>query len=597
MAEEEKTIQDELSLLILLSDRVIKSALEAESSKAECGELAKQADRLVHKLRSAARLANQPLYDRPLRRVAADVRKNLERAITLARKCRHSGVLRQVFAIAATADFRRVSALLESSIADVTWILSIFDSDSGTNLSLPPIASNDPILAMLWSSIASVQIGQLRDRVDAANNLASLARDNDRNKKMIVEEGGIVPLLKLLKEGASPEAQIAAALALSSLGNDQDRVQLIARELAVPVIVKVLGDSPARVQVAVANLVAKMAEMDTTVQEELGGENVTRPLVTLLAFDTVLDDPNLQSGTPSIHSLVQIARDPAVTNIHNSSSSSSLHSDGSSRGGNHKKERGIESPELKLELKISCAKALWKLSRGSLPNSKKITETKGLLCLAKLIEKERGELQRNCLMTVMELAAVAETNADLRRASFKPNSPAAKAVLEQLLRVVNEENSPALLIPAIKSIGCLARTFPAKESRIIGPLVSRLGHRDADVATEAANSLGKFACPDNFNHVEHSKAIIEFDGVPRLMNLLKIIGRDQVNELVLLCYLALHVGNNRAFEQVRARDVLEGAARSVVAQHPDLRELFAKAVHHLTLYQTGAHTHRQAYAP
>ncbi|GFZ03878.1 armadillo repeat only 4 [Actinidia rufa] len=560
MAEEVKTIQEELSFLILLSDRVIKSALEAESSKAECGELANQADRLAHKLRSAARLAAQPIYDRPLRRVAADVRKNLERAITLARKCRHSGILRQVFAIAATADFRRVGALLESSIADVTWILSIFDSDGGANLSLPPIASNDPILAMLWSSIASVQIGQLRDRVDAANNLASLARDNDRNKKMIVEEGGIVPLLKLLKEGACPEAQIAAALALSSLGNDQDRVQLIAGELAVPIVVKVLGDSPARVQVAVANLVAKMAEMDPNVQDELGRENVTRPLVTLLGFDTVLDDPKLQSGKTSIHSLVQIARDP-VTNIHNSSSSSSLHSDGSSRGGNHKKERGIESPELKLELKISCAKALWKLSR------------------------------------VMELAAVAETNADLRRASFKPNSSAAKAVLEQLLRVVNEENSPALLIPAIKSIGCLARTFPAKESRIIGPLVSRLGHRDVDVSSEAVISLGKFACPDNFNHVEHSKAIIEFDGVPRLMNLLKISGRDQVNELVLLCYLASHVGNNKAFEQVRARDVLEGAARSVVAQHPDLRELFAKAVHHLTLYQVGAHTHRQAYAP
>ncbi|PSS07747.1 ARM REPEAT PROTEIN INTERACTING WITH like [Actinidia chinensis var. chinensis] len=596
MAEEVKTIQEELSYLILLSDRVIKSALEAESSKAECGELANQADRLAHKLRSTARLAAQPIYDRPLRRVAADVRKNLERAITLARKCRHSGILRQVFAIAATADFRRVGALLESSIADVTWILSIFDSDGGANLSLPPIASNDPILAMLWSSIASVQIGQLRDRVDAANNLASLARDNDRNKKMIVEEGGIVPLLKLLKEGACPEAQIAAALALSSLGNDQDRVQLIAGELAVPIVVKVLGDSPARVQVAVANLVAKMAEMDPIVQDELGRENVTRPLVTLLGFDTVLDDPKLQSGKTSIHSLVQIARDP-VTNIHNSSSSSSLHSDGSSRGGNHKKERGIESPELKLELKISCAKALWKLSRGSLLNSKKITETKGLLCLAKLIEKERGELQRNCLMTVMELAAVAETNVDLRRVSFKPNSSAAKAVLEQLLRVVNEENSPALLIPAIKSIGCLARTFPAKESRIIGPLVSRLGHRDADVSSEAVISLGKFACPDNFNHVEHSKAIIEFDGVPRLMNLLKISGQDQVNELVLLCYLALHVGNNKAFEQVRARDVLEGAARSVVAQHPDLRELFAKAVHHLTLYQVGAHTHRQAYAP
>jgi hypothetical protein len=30
-------------------------------------------------------------------------------------------------------------------------------------------------------------MGQVKDRVDAANQFASLARDNDRNKKMIVE--------------------------------------------------------------------------------------------------------------------------------------------------------------------------------------------------------------------------------------------------------------------------------------------------------------------------------------------------------------------------------------------------------------------------
>ncbi|KAG5536960.1 hypothetical protein RHGRI_024405 [Rhododendron griersonianum] len=568
---EEKSVQDELSLPILLADRLIKSAQVAESSKSDCAELAKQADRLSQKLRSAVRLSvsstPHSLYDRPLRRISADVYKNLERALTLVRKCKHSGVLRQVghpavqvFAIAATADFRKVSGLLESSIADVTWLLSIFensDSGGGATLSLPPIASNDPILAMLWSSIASVQMGQLRDRIDAANNLASLARDNDRNKKMIVEEGGVVPLLKLLKEGASAEAQIAAAAALSNLGSDQERVRFIAGELA----------------------------------EEFGRENVTRPLVTLLSIDTVLDDPipKLQPGKPSLHSLVQINKELARDSFNHipHSSSSSL----------HKKERGVESPELKLELKISCARALWKLSRGSLLNSRKITETKGLLVLAKLIEKESGKLQSNCLMAVMELAAVAESNTDLRRVAFKPNSPAAKAVLEQILRVVNEESSLTLLISAIRSIGSLARTFPAKESRIIGPLVAQLGHRNIDVASEAAVALGKFACPDNFNCLEHSKAIIDADGVSQLMNLIRISGRDQVNELVLLCFLALNVGNSKALEQARALSVIEGAARTVVAQHPDRRELFAKAIHHLTLYQAGVHTHRQAFAP
>ncbi|XP_052182526.1 uncharacterized protein LOC127795111 [Diospyros lotus] len=601
MAEEEKSIQEELSLPILLADRVIKSAQEAESSKLECAELAKQADRLYQKLRSAVRLTTTTtaFYDRPLRRISSDVSKNLERALALVRKCKHSRVLCHVFAISTGADFRKVSGLLESSIADLTWLLSIFDFEGGTNLSLPPIASNDPNFAMVWSSIAAVQMGHLRDRLEAANNLASLAGDSDRNKNMIVQEGGVMPLLKLLKEGASVEAQIAAATALLNLSNDKEKVRSIAAELAVPTIVKVLGDSPAKVQVVVANLVSIMAETEPTVQDEFGRENVIRPLVTLLGMDVVLDDPKLQSGKPSLHSLVQInkelARDPSLNHVHHSNSSSSLHSDGNSRGGHHRKDREFESPELRLELKISCAKALWKLCRGSLLNSRKITETKGLICLAKLIEKERGELQSNCLMAVMEITAVAESNADLRRVSFKPNSSAAKAVLEQLLRVVSEEISPELLIPAMRSIGFLARTFPAKETRIVNPLVTQLGHRNADVASEAAIALAKFVSPDNFNCVEHSKAIVEFDGVPQLMNLLKTNSRDQVNGLKLLCYLALNVGNSKALEQARALNVIEGTARSVGAQHPDSRELFARAVHHLTLYQAGAH--RQAYGP
>ncbi|KAF9671598.1 hypothetical protein SADUNF_Sadunf12G0064200 [Salix dunnii] len=62
---EEKTVLEELSLPILLADRVFKSAQEAESSKQDCSDLAKQLDRLSQMLRSAVRLAiSTPLYDR-----------------------------------------------------------------------------------------------------------------------------------------------------------------------------------------------------------------------------------------------------------------------------------------------------------------------------------------------------------------------------------------------------------------------------------------------------------------------------------------------------------------------------------------------------
>jgi hypothetical protein len=138
-----------------------------------------------------------------------------------------------------------VVGLLESSIGDMKWLLSIFDSDGGTNLSLPPIASNNPILAWVWSFIATIQMGQPKYRADTANELGSLARDNHRNKKMIVEEGGIGPLLKLFKEGPSPKDQIAAAIALCIITTDRERVHFVVESPGVPVIVLVLGDSPA----------------------------------------------------------------------------------------------------------------------------------------------------------------------------------------------------------------------------------------------------------------------------------------------------------------------------------------------------------------
>jgi primary-amine oxidase len=286
MAGEEKTVHELLSNLIILADRLIKSAQDAESSKTECSDLAKQATQLAQNLRSTVRLIDAPtLYEPPLRRVLADVSKTLNRAIALVKKCKHSGLLRQLFAITTTADFYKVSLLLENSIADVKWLLSVFDSDTGTNLTIPPIAMNDPILIWVWSYIAVLQMGQVKDKGDAANQLASLASDNKRKQQIIVEQGGVPPLLKLLKEGASPESQIAAATALSQLATNQERVRFIYNENAVQIIVRVLNDSPMKVRIPVVNLVSCMVEMDHVVQEDFGRENVTRPLVTLLSMD------------------------------------------------------------------------------------------------------------------------------------------------------------------------------------------------------------------------------------------------------------------------------------------------------------------------
>ncbi|KAE8730202.1 Copper amine oxidase family protein isoform 1 [Hibiscus syriacus] len=611
---EEKRIEDELSYPILLAERVRAAAEEAESFKVDCAEVGKQVDRLSQMLRPLVRSTTsvQSLYERPIRRVVSEVSKNLERALTLVRKCKRQSILRRVVRITSATDFRKVSNLLDASIGDMKWLMGVLDTEnngtaSGIFLSLPPIASNDPIISWVWSYIATVQMGQLADRIEAANNLASLARDNDRNKKITVEEGGIPPLLKLLKESSSPEAQIAAANALFALANEQERVRSILDEMGVPIVVQVLGDSPVKVQIPVAKLVATMAEHDPLAQEDFARENVIRPLVTLLSFETFVEDSKAPLGKQSIHSIVinkELEKFSSTgSNSRNFSyrpygnSYSNLHLEGSSRGGNHRKERENEKPEVKIQLKINCAEALWLLAKGSVSNSRRITETKGLLCLAKLVETEEGELQYNCLMAIMEITAAAESNSDLRRAAFKTNSPAAKAVIDQLLRVIKELNSPTLQVPAIRSVGSLARTFPARETRVIGPLVKQLDNKDQEVAVEAAIALQKFACPDNFLCMDHSKSIIEFNGVPFLMRLLRCGDRAQLHGLVLLCYLAIHAGDNEALEQARVLTALEGADRMVVAHHPDLRELVSRAIYQLNLYHTGAHPQRQLYAP
>jgi hypothetical protein len=107
--------------------------------------------------------------------------------------------------------------------------------------------------------------------------------------------------------------------------------------------------------------------------------------------------------------------------------------------------RDNEDPKTKAALKAEAARALWKLARNNVKNSKSITDTRALLCFAKLIQFDKDDVQYNCVMAVMEIAGAAEQDAELRRAAFKTNSPAAKAVVEQLLRVI-EKGEPELQV-------------------------------------------------------------------------------------------------------------------------------------------------------
>ncbi|EPS71836.1 hypothetical protein M569_02913 [Genlisea aurea] len=595
--QQEKRIDEVLSYPILLSDQITQAVMEADSFKLECSEVGKQVERVCQMLRSAVRMATTPtagvtFYDRPLRRIAAEVSKTLEKVLIQVKKCRRGNIFRRVLTYVTAAEFRKLLSLLDSSVADMTWLLSILDvggAGGGVVLSLPPIASNDPIISWVWSGIATLHMGQLQDKTEAANQLAILANDNDRNKQIIVEEGGIPPLLKLLKDSSSVDGQIAAASALCNLADDRERVQSIITFLGIPIIVHVLGDSSMKVQIKLAHLVGKMAKHCPLAQEDFARENVIRPLVTLLSFDLFMDDALLKVGKQSIHSIVQINKEMEKKNLYKPGLGTSLslhYSEGSSKGGgsSNRKERENEKPEVRHELKVNCAEALWMLARGSVVNSKRITDTKGFICLAKLVETEQGELQSNCLMTIMEITSAAESNADLRRATFKANSPPAKAVVDQLLRVIKTCDDPRLQIPATRAIGSLARTFPARETRVISPLVEQLSHRNPDVAVESAISLGKFASPDNFLCVEHSKTIIEFGGVSPLMRVLRMSEKAHLQGLILMCYLAINAGKSEALERAGVVNVLEGVDRGFVGQNPQLKELIPQAIYHLSMF-------------
>lgn len=241
----ELNIEDLLAFPIQVADAIRKGVEETDSFREECAGLNKKVERLVQYLRQAARFSTanaSGLYERPTRRIMLEVLKALERALGLVKKCKRSGILKRVMTITTTADFKKVNHSLEGSIGDVRWLLNISSSgdDRSEYAGLPPIASTDPVLALVWEQISIVHVGTPEERADAAAYLGTLAKDNERNVKIIIEEGGVAPLLRLLKEGVVA-GQESAARALGLLARDSQRVQEMRKEGASSVFIHILG--------------------------------------------------------------------------------------------------------------------------------------------------------------------------------------------------------------------------------------------------------------------------------------------------------------------------------------------------------------------
>ncbi|XP_059651161.1 uncharacterized protein LOC132298837 [Cornus florida] len=641
---------------IQLADHVAKAADDVSLFKQECAEIKAKSEKLAGLLRQAARASND-LYERPTRRIIDDTEQILDKALALIIKCSANG-FRRVFTIIPTAAFRKTSQQLENSIGDVSWLLQVStpanDREDDEYLGLPPIATNEPILCLIWEQIAILCSGSIEERTDAANSLVSLARDNARYGKLIIEEGGVVPLLKLAKEGRI-EGQENAARAIGLLGRDPESVEHIVNAGVAAVFVKILKEGKMKVQIVVAWAVSELAAHHPKCQDHFAQNNVIRLLVGHLAFETVQEHSKYAIASKqgmSIHTLLmgnkntnnihneeeyeqlltsqishpmgndnpsqmqslitalktqskstppQSTHPPsqtnhAKTNLNNPRPKNHHHhhpthhnhsQQHGSSSGTSDKVRESEDPETKAQMKAMAARALWHLCEGNVTICQSVTESRALLCFAILLEKGPDEVQYNSAMALMEITAVAEQHAELRRNAFKPTAPAAKAVVDQLLRIIIGTDSD-FIIPCIRIIGHLARTFRATETRMIAPLVQLLDERDAEVTLEALVALTKFACTDNFLHINHSKAIIEAGGSKHLIQIV-YFGEQivQVPALVLLCYVAMHIPDNEVLAQEEVLMVLEWATKQgPLIQDPSIETLLFEAKVRLELYQS-----------
>lgn len=614
---------------IQLADHVTKLADDVRSFRAECQELKAKTERLAGLLRQAARAE---LYERPARRIMDDTEQVLEKALALVNKCR----AKRMFTLIQNVAFRKMSIGLDNSIGDLSWLLRVSaagDEDGDMHLGLPPIAQNEPILFLIWEQIATLHHGSLDSRADAAASLVSLARDNERYGKLIIEEDGVGPLLRLVKEGRI-EGQENAARAIGLLGRDPESVEQMVLAGVCSVFSKILKEGPMKVQAMVAWAVSELAGNHPKCQDVFAQNHVVRLLVGHLAFETVQEHSKyvIPAKVTSIHSVV-LANNAPTNNPTDPSSVDSIdqtvvqHPIGSqasknqmltvvqstmaansgkgqaqgplpsipangrqtqiSLSGTSIKGREFEDPATKTRMKSMAARALWQLARGNSAICKSITESKALLCFAVLLEKGEEEVQYNSAMALMEITRVAEEDPDLRRAAFKPTSPTARAVVDQLLRIVDKAEYDDLLVPCISAIGCLSRTFRTTETGIIRPLVRLLEDREELIMQEAITALTKFVCPDNYLRVHHSKAIVDAGGARSLVQLIYFAGQAQIAAIILLSYIAVSVPESEALADAEALPVLEWASKQPsVAQASGVDILLPEAKARLELYQS-----------
>ncbi|KAL6274098.1 hypothetical protein ACE6H2_024790 [Prunus campanulata] len=382
--------------------------------------------------------SNLGTYDRPARAIINQIEETLDSCLFRLLKhpkCIIVKIIKKRFStfIPVTC-FLEILAHLDASIGNVSWLIGLWRAEPpDEDLRRPPKVLNEPLLWLVWEEIAILHhpAVSVQARSSAAASLGQLARDNERYRKLIIQEGGVEALLKLMEEGPM-EGQENAARTLGWLGRSCEIVEHLHADVC-KVFAKILREGSLKVQVAVAEAVSMLSYQHPELQDVFAQHDVVLLLIGHLAFETV-----------EVHSSKTHSNDNANAN---------------------------EDPATREKMKAVAAKALCRLAEGNSAICRSLAESTSLYSFGMLLEKGSENAQRYSVLALMVIMKVAEEDADLRRCAFSPNSPTWKYIADQLLLKITEnvENSDFQVF-CIKAIGNLAKTFGSRETRMINRL-------------------------------------------------------------------------------------------------------------------------------
>ncbi|KAL2492934.1 armadillo repeat only 2 [Abeliophyllum distichum] len=276
--------------------------------------------------------------------------------------------------------------------------------------------------------ITILYTGSLEDRSDAASTLVSLAQDNDQYRKLIIEEGGVGPPLKLVQKGKL-EGQENAAKTIGHVGRDTESVEHLIHAGTCSVFSKILKERSIKVQAVVVwehskyAVVSKATSMHQVVV--LASNNNANANANVGANkENDLDEdrskiPHPFGNKQSLNRMYTVTNRMALKGQTNGLNQDNVAKSNGNNGAmlnsisNHQqslllsgasnKAREMEDTTTKTYMKAMVARALWRLAKGNSPICKSITESRGLLCFTVLLEKGSKDVQYNSTIALTEI--------------------------------------------------------------------------------------------------------------------------------------------------------------------------------------------------